>query len=112
MSPVLPDNHAVATAMLKLLHLRPKGMAPSDVYPQLAEMLGVDHAVQSLRRGTTLESQWHNRCQTARQHLVRKGEMYRQPRGRWALTPKGVDAAMGRPVVVPVQYLPSCLDWL
>ena len=86
----LPSSREVADALLKFLSLRTRAVRPKDVYGPLAECFGLTIQQLALKRRTTHESLWHNRVQTAREHLARKSLLDRSlPPGQWLLTEKG-----------------------
>src|ERR1700743_1768499 len=89
---MLPDTGAVALALLKLLQGYGRGVKPKEVYGQLADVFQLTGAQRTAKRRTTSGSAWHNRVQTAREHLVRQGLLDGSQRGVWRLTPKGVEA--------------------
>jgi restriction endonuclease Mrr len=64
-------------------------MKPGDVYQPLAEKMGLTTRQQLVKRRTTEESLWHNRVQTAREHLAKLGYMERRQHGLWSLTSEG-----------------------
>ena|ERR1700761_3705816 len=89
----LPKQNRVAWELLKLLELSGT-LEPQRVYATLANRFGLTPKQKDLSVGTVRkENAWENRCRFARRRLVSLGFMSKGPKGRWSLTPKGVEIA-------------------
>lgn len=85
----LPDHGSIAEALKKrLLAGRNRPLSASKAYDLLATDFGLSRHQLNLKIKTANGSEiaWHNRCRTARNHLVRLGIMKREPRDSWSPT--------------------------
>jgi restriction endonuclease Mrr len=104
----LPDTGEVAHHLLILLSAR-RRVASKEAYRALAEKFRLDHVQRSARRRTRYESAWHNRVQTAREHLVKRGWLNPAERGVWSLTAAGKIEAEARANTLTVTDLRDLL---
>ncbi|HEV2561115.1 MAG TPA: winged helix-turn-helix domain-containing protein [Rhizomicrobium sp.] len=89
----LPETGSVAIWLHHFLYLRAKPVEPKEMYDQLADHFGLDTRQRHAMRHTTSEPAWHNRVQTAREHLRKLGYLDGSQFGLWSLTPDGIAAA-------------------
>src|SRR5437867_1160716 len=89
----LPKTSEVALVLLIYLSGFRRPVDPMWAYAALADRFRLGPRERHMPRRTTEQSKWHNRVQTAREHLARLGFVDRTERGWWQLTPQGRAAA-------------------
>src|SRR5205807_9646808 len=86
----LPPYDAIELPLLREILTAGGEAEPAYIYPRLRQYFpGIaDGDLQATLPGSSA-NRWTNRSRRARQYLVRKGELFREPRGLWRITPKG-----------------------
>ncbi|TAN69942.1 MAG: hypothetical protein EPN20_05945 [Magnetospirillum sp.] len=85
----LPSHGEIEESLKRLLVARGnRPVSASQAYKLLAEHFNLDLRQTSLiiKTATGSENAWHNRCRTARNHLVKSGSLNKLPRDAWSLT--------------------------
>jgi Mrr N-terminal domain len=83
----LPDHGAIGKALIEILVKRHnRALRASEAYEILAEYFQLDWKQLNVKVATRDERKWHNRCRTARGHLVKTGKIKRLPFDKWSLT--------------------------
>ncbi len=103
----LPSHKEIEVSLLKEILSAGGEARPRDIYPRMRKHFPCVTDVDLQARLRTGGSVWTNRIQWARQSLVLKGELYREPRGLWRLTPKGEARAKGESIAGDVGKVES-----
>ncbi len=83
----LPDNAQIEGALRDLFVRRGNNpLSASDVYRLLAEKFDLDFKQLNAQCNKSHDKQWHMRCRSARNNLVKTGAMKREPWNTWCLT--------------------------
>jgi hypothetical protein len=107
----LPSAMRIEVPLLKEILAAGGEASPRDLYPRMRKYFPelTDEDVQrTLPSGNT--NAWTNRIQWVRQQLVQTGELHREPRGVWRITPKGkerIRASEGSPIVDVAPSVPA-----
>jgi hypothetical protein len=85
----LPTHDEIERALWRILLARNnKHLTAQEAYRLLAEHFTLSSSQMSAtlksRKGS--ENKWHNRCRTARNHLVKRNVLNRLPKDSWSLT--------------------------
>ncbi|MBV9279328.1 MAG: winged helix-turn-helix domain-containing protein [Chloroflexi bacterium] len=91
----LPTPREIELPLLQEIMAAGGEARPSVIYPRMRKHFPAITDADMQLRLQTGGSVWTNRIQWVRQHLVLKGDMYREPRGLWRITPKGAARARG-----------------
>jgi Mrr N-terminal domain/Restriction endonuclease len=93
----LPSQTEIQLPLLQEIIAAGGEVKPADLYPRMRRRFPqITDADVEAKLSSTGGSLWNNRIQWARQHLVIKGEVYRQPRGLWRISPDGIARVDGR----------------
>ena len=92
----LPETSLVADQLLHFLWRYRRPIRPIELYGALADAMQLDQTQRDAKRRTRDELAWHNRVQTAREHLARLGFIGHSRRGFWSLTAAGREEAKRR----------------
>ncbi len=92
----LPTYSQIELPLLKEIWKAGGEARPRDIYPLIRQHFPhiTDQELQ-LKLPSGSGNLWTNRIQWARQSLVAKGELYREPRGIWRITERGKARAEG-----------------
>jgi len=91
----LPDYGAIELPLLREILAAGGEIRPRDVFPRMRQHFpGVPDADFEAKLSTGGNA-WTNRIQFARERLVKKGDLYREPYGVWRLTSQGEVRARG-----------------
>ena len=96
----LPSHGEIEEALKRLLKARNNTpVSASQAYDLLAEIFKLDGGQVALKIDTAdgRESAWHNRCRTARGHLVKSGVLNQLPFDTWSLTPSALKGLAASP---------------
>jgi hypothetical protein len=90
----LPNLAQIELPLLREILAAGGEARPADLYPRMRHHFpAIEEVDLQAKLASTGGNSWHNRIQWARQHLVIKGQIYRQPRGMWRITPEGIERA-------------------
>jgi hypothetical protein len=92
----LPTHREIELPLLKEILVAGGEIRPKDVYSRLHKYFPAitdEDLAAAVPSGT--DNLWANRIRWARQYLVNKGEIHREPRSVWRITPKGEARAKG-----------------
>jgi hypothetical protein len=92
-APGLPPQSRIETPLLQAILRRGGRMEMRTQFDEVADQLGKDFGLtpqqKAAKTGDRRTTDWKNRIQWVRQHLITKGEIDGTERGIWKLTPKG-----------------------
>ena len=85
----LPDHGEIEKALVELLIARSnRPLTADEAYTLLADHFQLDWQAASaeLISASGRENKWQNRCRSARNHLVKRDWLNRDPYNSWSLT--------------------------
>jgi hypothetical protein len=86
----LPKHGFIESALVEILRARGnRPLRASEAYLMLAGHFQLGWKELNVKTANREERKWHNRCRTARNHLVKKGVLNRLPFNSWSLTDYG-----------------------